>query len=601
MIWLALSACHSDRVAAVQADLELLEAELVELHEERAALQAVLDDVPPPTKSKRHDLMPQGYTPEAPLPKGHPRRPDVVVLSIDTLRADHLGSYGYERPTSPFFDELAGEGTRFAEAWSPAPWTLPSHATMLSGQLPHHHGAIEDHLRLADDVPLVSSAFQRAGYRTAAVVATLFVSSRYGFDRGFHHFQDFGIRDKEENHLSLVDADHVFAHALDFARAQAPGRPLFLFLHVYDVHYGYDPPEPFDVRFDRGPAWGDEKYKSYHAYARRMIDADQLRHQIAQYDEEIAFVDHHFRRFVQAFRDAGRNVVVAVTSDHGEEFGERGSWGHGHTLWPEQLHVPWIVHGPGVKPQVVDQRVGLEDLAVTMADLAGVRFSAPDGVSRARVARGQSPRSTPEAARFAATSRFETLVLRWHDQGLDLYVDVTNRQRALCDRSVDPACRTNLYRLRVADGQRLFGDLMGYLGEPWEALEGGTVLVDQGTAFKSGQRHNHELMVEPGERFNVLPGDARVRFVRDHAEEGPFRPLGGTVPGRRCGLSFSGRAVVDAELTERTDDEREMLRALGYLQDDGPVEVTPSGTADCPPPRPATGTPAAAASVGGVR
>ena len=566
-MWMWWLGCLADRGAAVREDIDALERQVAELTAERRRLHALLEEVPPPTQAERKDLMPREFDPDAVVPVGHPSRPDVVLLSIDTLRADHLGSYGYARETSPFLDRLAAEGTRFAEAWAPAPWTLPSHATLLSGQLPHHHGAIEDHLRVPDDVAFVSSAFQRAGYRTAAVVSTLFVSSRYGFDRGFDHFQDFGIREKQDNHLSLVDADHVFTHALHFAQGQDPGRPLFLFLHVYDVHYGYDPPPPFNERFDRPAAWGDEKYRSYHTYLRRMIDAEQLEHQIAQYDEEIRFVDHHFEQLIVTLRAAGRRVLVAVTADHGEEFGERGSWGHGHTLFPEQLHVPWILHGPGVRRTVVDERVGLEDVSATLADLAGVRFSRTDGTSRAAVARGRGALSGPVAARFAATSRFQSLVLRWHDGPWDLFVDVPGKVRILCDRSADPGCRSNVYRLHPNVGQQLFADMMGYLGEPWRVRDEGVVTVEQGTLFSGALRHNDGLGVQKGDRFLVLPADAEVRFDRASTKEGPYRPLGGTVPGRGCGLEFDGRAVVGAEIVT-TDEEREMLRELGYLQED---------------------------------
>ncbi|MEN0064364.1 MAG: sulfatase [Myxococcota bacterium] len=576
-----LTGCFADRVEVVRQEVAQLEAELVQLRREQTELLALLDSVPPPTQAVRHDLFPEGYDANAPLPSGHPRRPDVVLLSIDTLRADHLGSYGYTRDTSPFLDRLAAEGVRFTEAWSPAPWTLPSHATLLSGQLPQRHGAIEDHLRVADDVPRLPEAFRRAGYRTAGVVATLYVSSRYGFDRGFEHFEDFGILDKAENQLSVVDADHVFAHALAFAQRQNEGQPLFLFLHVYDVHYGYDAPPPFNTMFDRAPEWGDEKYRSYAVYQRRMIDADQLVHQIAQYDEEIRFVDHAFEAFLSAFSKAGRDVLVAVTADHGEEFGERGSWGHGHTLWPEQLHVPWILHGPGVQPAVVDIRVGLEDISATLADLSGVRFATADGQSRARLVRGQRARSSHEAAQLASTSRFHTLQFRWHEGQDDLYVDMPRKTRALCDRSVDPNCRTNRYRQEAARGQALFQGLIGKLGQPWKALRDGTVVVDEGIAFRGTERHNTRFDVTSGDRFLVVPGDARVIFqAADGTKEGPYRPLGGTVPGRGCGLSFDGRAVVGAELPP-SDAEREMLRQLGYLQEepsysgedgDGPVD-----------------------------
>lgn len=185
------------------------------------------------------------------------------------------------------------------------------------------------------------------------------------------------------------------------------------------------------------------------------------------------------------------------------------------------------------------------------------------------------------AARFASTSRFESHVLRWHEPPWDLYVDVANRVRHLCDRSTDPACRSNVYRQNPELGQRLFGELLGYVGEPWRVVEPGVVEVHQGTLWRDGVRHNDALGVAAGDRLTVLPGDASVRFGHDGNEQGPWQPLGGTTPGRGCGLKFTGRAVVGAELVT-TDEEKEMLRELGYLQDDGPAEAIADGPVDCP-------------------
>jgi len=584
--FLAASACHVERRTAVEQQVAELREHVVALHAEADRLKTLLDARPPPTAAVRFDNDPPGFDATRPLPAGDPRRPDVILLSIDTLRADHLGAYGYTRDTSPFFDRLAAEGTLFEQAWSPTSWTLPSHTTMLSGQNPQQHGAIEDHLRIPPDVPLLPERFRAAGYATVGAVATLFVSSRYGFERGFDHFVDFGIKDKRTNNLSTVEAAHVFHHALDWAQDQPAGEPMFVFLHVYDAHFKYDAPPPWNEKYDRKPMWGDEVYKNYHAYKLRMVPAVQLAHQVAQYDEEIAYVDEEFSKFVQAWR-SDRPAIVVVTADHGEEFGERGSWGHAHTLWPEQLHVPLIVNGPGVAVQRVTERIGTEDIAPTLAALGGIAFDAKDGVSRAaQIRTGAPPELAVEPARFAATSRFDTLVYRWHEGAYDLYVDLVEGARSLCDLSSDPRCRTNGYRNDKERGEAMFRAMVSYLGEPWRALTTGRIEAREGFVYTAGERKEQVLDVIPGTTFAVEPPDASILFHDpDGTVVGPWRPLGGSIPGARCPLAYSGRFVRDAELPAMSDEDTEMLEALGYLQEEAEPEapaVTPSGPIACP-------------------
>lgn len=581
VVWLV--GCHEGRAAQLRRDIAALEREVGALNREATLLRGVLEDLPPPTQASRRDNDPPGYDPTRPLPPGRAGQPDVLVLSIDTLRADHLGAYGYERDTSPFIDSLASGGTLFEQAWAPSPWTLPSHTTLLSGQLPMRHGAIEDDLAIPGDVPLLQSTFQRGGYRTFGAVATLFVSSRYGFDRGFDGFEDFGIQTKAENNLSTVDADHVFNHAWHWAQRQPDEMPQFLFLHVYDVHYNYDAPAPYNERFDRAPAWGDELYKTYWAYKKRMVPAVQLEHQIAQYDEEIAYVDDMLREFVERWRGTGRDLLVVVTADHGEEFGERGSWGHAHTLWPEQLRVPLVVNGPGVQVGRSTARIGLEDVAPTVAELAGLRFPAEDGRDRSAELRGGALEAPSASARLASTSRFQSMVLRWHDWPYDLHVDMTHRYRALCRLDRDPTCAADVYKQHSAKGEDMFRELMRSLGEPWQARVTGGVEVTDGYLFASGVRQNQYMDVTEGDTFLVVPSDASVVLHRGvMTTEGPWQPFGGTVPGDGCGARYTGRYTVGNAITV-TADERTMLEQLGYLQDDA-EDAAPaaSGRQRCP-------------------
>jgi arylsulfatase A-like enzyme len=583
---LALAGCHASRVAALEERVTARRAEVQALTEQVADLRRVLDARPPPTASIRKDNDPPAFDYDKPLPPGDPRRPDVIVLSIDTLRADHLGTYGYHRDTSPFLDQLGREGTVYEQMWSATSWTLPSHTTMLSGWLPVHHGAIDDHLRIAPDVTLLQEAFEASGYRTIGVVSTLFVSSRFGFDRGFDRFEDFGIKSKRENNLSTVDADHVFHNAYYWAQKQPQNEPMFVFVHVYDAHYQYDPPAPWNEKYDRKPQWGDAVYRNYQAYQKNMIPKVQLDHQVAQYDEEIAFVDDSFREFVTRWRSAGRDAIVVVTADHGEEFGERGSWGHAHTLYPEQLHVPLIVNGPGVKAQRVTTRMGTEDLAPTVAALVGVPFgTARDGVNRAAEVRSGAPWTGRTSAPFGDTSRFDTLVYRWHEPPYDLVVDIGHYRRELYDLSADPEARTNVYKGNKELADQMFARMSAWLGEPWTATADGMVEVRNGVVFaEGGDRKGETWAVKKGATFSVQPGDAQVVFhgTGTAGTLGPWRPLGGMIPGARCPVAFDGRYVENAEIAALSAEETQMLVALGYQADEGEdAAASPGGPAPC--------------------
>lgn len=566
---IALTGCQATRVAELEAEIVSLSAEIEETEALVARMQAQLDRHRAATEHlDPADRMPPDFNPARPLPKGDPNRPDIILLSIDTLRADHLGAWGYGRPTSPTFDRLAAEGTRYADTWSPSPWTLPSHTTMLSGLLPPTHGAIEDDLRIGDDIPMVQEAFQAQGYATGGVVATLFVSRRFGFERGFDWFHDFDVHDTATNNLATVDAEHVFTWATDWAQDLPAGKPAFLFLHVYDAHYAYNAPAPYDERFDRAAQLGDALYKDYQYYKRQPLPHEQLEHQVAQYDEEIAYVDDAFRRFLEGWRST-RPAIVVITSDHGEEFGERGSWGHAHTLFPEQLHVPLIVNGPGVKRQVVSQRAGTEDLATTIASLGGVSFAEGDGVDRAGQIRSGGAAGTRPAAQFASTSRFETLRYRWHEPPWDLTVDLANAKRGLCNLEIDPGCTHLAPNQDRERADAMFAAMMAYLGHPWEAMRAGKVEVKGGVFYDAqGGRHKHALTVTAGDRFAVHPGDAEVRFVGANGEiEGPWAALGGDLPNDRDGVQFHGRRPVTNTSIQLSESEKQMLEVLGYIQD----------------------------------
>ena len=299
---------------------------------------------------------------------------NVLLVSIDTLRPDHLGAYGYRRPTSPHLDGLAARGALFENAVSTAPWTLPAHASMFTSRTPAFHGMQDEASRLADGVPTLASALRSVGHRTLAVVSHVYVSSEFGLDRGFDVFDDSLIQGGATNPVASEAVDLLLEHL-----GRTPVEPFFAFLHLFDPHVPYTPPAPYFDRFAApdyaGPV--DGTLASVKAFGRggAVVPRVDLQHIIDLYDGEIAYTDAELGRLFEVLAQRGvlDRTLVIVTSDHGEEFKEHGRIGHGTGLFGEQLRVPLIIAGhpafaPGSRRQ---ELVSLVDLAPTVLDLVG--------------------------------------------------------------------------------------------------------------------------------------------------------------------------------------------------------------------------------------
>lgn len=481
-----------------------------------------------------------------PLPEGDATRPDIVLVSIDSLRADHLGAYGYARDTSPFLDDLAAGGLRFANARAASPWTLPSHMTMLTGLPATRHQVVEDDLAIAPGVPLVQEALQSAGWATAGFVSTIYVSKAFGFGRGFDLFRDYDISEKA-NLQHAAPAPRVLGDALAWMK-ERKGEPAFLFLHLYDVHYPYAPAEPFDAKFDPPATAKELRYKNYRFYQRNPLSKTRLRGLEAQYDECIAWVDDELRKFHEAWKKSDRPVVFVVVSDHGEELGERGSWGHAHTLYGEQLHVPLIVNGPGIAASVREELVGTVDLAPTIAAIAGIGPWTGPGVDLRQ--------PVPARPWVADTARFDTARLSVEDAGWRLDLDLKRRARALYDLSKDPGETHDLERADPARADAMERVLAAQLGEDW-VLDAGEVATD-GFLWQGGARVGQKLAT-PG-RFALYPSDATVTPLGGAATQG-LSGAPSTGPLRYEGPRNAGPITL-------SDETRAQLEALGYLQGD---------------------------------
>ncbi|MDP8222059.1 MAG: sulfatase [Candidatus Lernaella stagnicola] len=303
------------------------------------------------------------------LTAGEASRPNIILVSIDTVRADHVSAYGYERSTTPNIDALAKRGVLFEKAISQSSWTLPAHASMLTGKYPVEHDctAVEGTVLQARETT-VAELLADAGYRTIGITSSHFVSGIYGLDQGF---ETFAFRQTDA--AKLVDAAIAQLRRTD-------DRPFFLFLHLFDPHDPYTPPEEYaELYLSRGELEEvsgnlnhDMLKNGPHAFSTRQLEILKGR-----YDAEIRYSDNELGRLLDELRRAGmdRQTAIIVTSDHGESFNEHGIMAHGTSLYTEELHVPLVIKPPQELSE--GKRVGgLVEASVTIAptilEFAGV-------------------------------------------------------------------------------------------------------------------------------------------------------------------------------------------------------------------------------------
>jgi arylsulfatase A-like enzyme len=302
---------------------------------------------------------------------------NVVLISIDSLRADHLGAYGYARDTSPTMDGLAKEGVLFRNSSSTSSWTLPAHMSLLTGRSLLGHGVVSDDRSLPASVGTVAESFQKGGYETHAIVSAPYVHSRYGFAKGFDDYDDRTIYfETNEDSYRSVTAPRLIEAANAYV-GQKRDRPFFLFLHFWDVHYDYAPGAPYDRMFDpdyAGKVDGNNFY--FDPAIRAGMDQRDLDHLLALYDGEIRLVDDHIAKLRAELARLGLadRTIFAIVADHGDEFFEHGNKGHHRTLYDEVIRTPFVLHVPGLQPRsaVVTDEVSLPDVGPTLLGLAGL-------------------------------------------------------------------------------------------------------------------------------------------------------------------------------------------------------------------------------------
>ena len=445
----------------------------------------------------------------AAAPNPAAKLPNVLLLVLDTVRADHLSVYGYERDTTPNLARLAKNGVRFDAAIAPAPWTLPSHASMFTGKWPHELSTRVDRPLDRNDTTIAESLAGQ-GYATAGFVAnTYYCNASYGIDRGFAHYEDFPQNARVSFYemmrsaslgkrllIAMGKRDHAYAgekstrktasrmnnDLLSWIDTRADrSRPFFGFVNYYDAHGPYQPPKDAPRRFGLSTLPENEREKILsekhritsrkpvtpldagdEAWMKRATDLviDTYDDCLAQLDREIGELFHQLES--RGLRD---NTIIIVTADHGEHFGEHGLFGHGLSLYQPEVHVPLLIFAPNApKGSVIAEPVSLRDLPATIADLSGSESATPfPGRSLATLFDGSQPSANAVLTEVEHQKKFSPSpnipASRGPVQGMIdgrwSYFRNADGSEELYDLRSDPKETVNVFKSSREDGSRL--------------------------------------------------------------------------------------------------------------------------------------------------
>jgi arylsulfatase A-like enzyme/cytochrome c-type biogenesis protein CcmH/NrfG len=451
---------------------------------------------------------------------------NVLLITIDTLRADRLGFMGYDGAETPVLDALADGGVVFETAVSAAPVTLPAHATILTGRVPPAHGALDNGLfALADGVPTLAGRLRGAGYATAAVIGAYVLHGEYGLDAGFDRYDDLFVQPRPDGVIYRERrAEEVSARAIEWLRSRAGGRPFFLWAHYFDPHVPYDPPGRFRARFATRP-----------------------------YDGEIAYADQEIGTLLDALAASGeaKRTLVVVVADHGEALGDGGERTHGILLREATLRVPLVLSAPGALPhERVTGLVASADVMPTVLDLLGCALpDSLDGISLVDCM--TSGRSTGRAVfsetrlpadtfGWAAMARMRTDRWAWvrapipelydletdphelrslHEEHTDTAAALDRRVDEVLERPVATAARGNLSEEEVEAlrslGYLVSGEVPEFTGaDPKERLDVWNRMTDMEGLVRAGRFA--EAADGLGDVLRDDPGNPAVRIL--HAE-----------------------------------------------------------------------------------
>ena len=393
--------------------------------------------------------------------------PNIILITLDTTRADRMGFLGSKRGLTPNLDALAQESAVFTRAYSQVPLTTPSHATILTGTYPQFHGVIDFQIALPKDVPYGPEIFHGQGYKTAAFVGSMALAPGTiapGFERGFDTYNaDFHpealgrnyYHKKDRNRTVERSGDEVVALALEWL-AQQPKGPFFLWIHLYDAHAPYEPPEPYATRYASEP-----------------------------YDGGIAYEDAVVGKFIEQLkaRKLYDGAVIAAMADHGESLGAHGEDTHGVFLYDETIHVPLLVKLPHGTGRRIENRVELVDVMPTLLGAAGITVpAAMQGESLLGLVKADDAAMVAWRDRPAyAQADYPHLTYEWSAlqswrTGKYLYVQAPRRE--LYDQTVDAKAEHNLATASPAVADTLAAKMEGFRDKTTSHREASKVAVD---------------------------------------------------------------------------------------------------------------------------
>jgi choline-sulfatase len=385
-------------------------------------------------------------------------RPNVLLVTIDTLRADRLGSYGYRLAHTPVLDKLAAESVRFDDATAHVPLTLPAHVSIMTGRYPGEFGIRLNGMNpLSPSVPTLASRFKEAGYTTAAVVASAILDKTYGLARGFDLYDD-AVTGAWGASMALSEMQRPAGEVMKVVGRwldSAPRTPWFLWVHLFDPHRPYEPPAKYLALAGGRP-----------------------------YDGEVAYADSALGPLVARLDRA--STVLVVTGDHGESLGEHGEEDHGYYIYDATLRVPLIIAAPGVPPRVVREQVRSIDIAPTIEALAGLAGAVPrDGESLVPLMRGETRRDVPPSY---AESWYPRLHFGWSElRGIRVgeWKYIAAPRPELYDLRTDAVEKVNVVQQKAPVAGRLASDL---------ATIGGRADVAAGQAAKAAPQPDPETV-----------------------------------------------------------------------------------------------------------
>ena len=369
------------------------------------------------------------------LPAAPSGAPNVLLIVLDTLRADRLGSYGYQRPTTPFLDDFARDAVRFEKAFANSSWSLPSHISLFTGRLPYEHGAT---LNPYDGrFPTLAQVLASQGYVTVGFVSnTYFVTRAHGADRGFLRWENIFTGPLDSARRTVYGRrfvkyfKYIFQHYVPYGEMPAeeishrflnwldkrPERPFFAFLNFMELHQPYTPPREVAARFSPHPEKLSPRLRwRFGSRKEQQKGPEQVRLESDGYDASLAYLDAQVKLLFDELRSRGleENTLVIITSDHGQSLGERDLFGHRNSLYLEQIRVPLLIRLPGTTPagSVVAAVVGLHMLPATVVDLVGMERRAFPGPSLAALWSGEASETAPVLSEVVGSE------VPWLDKG----------------------------------------------------------------------------------------------------------------------------------------------------------------------------------------